>query len=102
MHVPIKTIFMKMEEELFKAKASDSREAIEARLLVIRSLCDIVLEAGEKRHDFTDIQDSASKEEISALELEKMMGIQKRKPTSLTSTRIVEEDGANGDSIFDF
>ncbi|WP_243293003.1 YwdI family protein [Bacillus sp. FJAT-47783] len=102
MNIPIKNIVLKMEQELMKLKESQSKEAIEARLLVIRSLCDVVLDQPEEQRDFTDIQEPQTKEDISSLELEKMMGIKKPKPAALSSARVIEEDGANGDSIFDF
>jgi len=102
LNIPIKNILSKIEQEAIKAKGSLSRDEVEARLLVIRSLCDVVLETKEEQNDFTEIQDTTKTEDFSSLELEKMMGIQKPKKPSLTSTRVVEEDGANGDSIFDF
>lgn len=102
MNIPIKNILTKMEQELMKAKESQSKEGIEARLLVIRSLCDVVLHQPAEQRDFTDIEEPQSKDDISALELEKMMGIEKKKSVTLSPTRVVEEDGANGDSIFDF
>lgn len=101
MNIPITNILSKIEKELEKAKGLQSKEELKARLLIIRSLCDVVLDEAEE-NDFTDIKGPVEKNEtFTPLELEKMMGIKKEEQPKVAS-RYLKEDDANGESIFDF
>jgi hypothetical protein len=100
LNIPVRNILLKIGEELEKAKMSQSREAIQSRLLVIRSLCDVVLEERKEETDFTDIQETVPQHSFTDLELEKMMGI--KKPQQKMVSNYLKEDDANGESIFDF
>lgn len=102
MNIPISNILSKIEQELNKAKVHHSKEELKARLLVIRSLCDVVLDHDEV-NDFTEIKEPSQKNEtFTPLELEKMMGIKKAKDKPKPISRYLEEEDANGESIFDF
>ncbi|WP_339193613.1 YwdI family protein [Aeribacillus sp. FSL W8-0870] len=101
MNIPVSSIIGKLEEELKKAKAAGTPHDLKARLLVIRSLCDVILDQQEENYDFSAIQEPKSESEITPLELEKMIGNANSKTLTMKERLLVEDD-ANGESIFDF
>ncbi|MCD7034740.1 YwdI family protein [Metabacillus sp. GX 13764] len=101
MEIPIQALLLKMEEELKKAKSAGEDKAVRDHLLIIRSLCDVAIDAGQSTREtiqYPQTQPSKSEQQVSSWELQKMMGSTK-KPGEQASK---DEDEANGDSIFDF
>lgn len=89
-----------MEEELVKAKQSGTDKEMRERLVVIRSLCEVILDEKSSSLSLT----SPIPSEMNQAELQKMMGslspVVKQQPT-ISATPYKEKD-ANGDSLLDF
>jgi Family of unknown function (DUF5327) len=97
-NIHVSKLLQKMEEELAKAKNSQSDKEIREKLVVIQSLCEVIL---DEKTSSLQIPSSPANE-INEAELQKMMGnLPIKKQPSITSTPYKEED-ANGDSLFDF
>jgi Family of unknown function (DUF5327) len=97
-NIHVSKLLQKMEEELLKAKASDSDKEMTEKLNVIKSLCEVIL---DEKPNSLNIASPAAKE-INPAELQKMMGNLpvKQQPTIISSP--LKENDANGDSLFDF
>lgn len=104
MNIPVSAMIVKMEEELRKAKGAESAHELKARILVVRSLCDVILDQEDKSADIKAEKGIGRGDEITPLELEKMMGIFPKKDDDRLQVkeRFLEEEDANGESIFDF
>jgi hypothetical protein len=88
-----------MEEELFKAKNSQTDKEMREKLVVIQSLCEVILD--EKQNSLNI--PSPTPNEINPAELKKMMGnIPTVVKSPATSSSPYKEKDANGDSLFDF
>jgi hypothetical protein len=88
-----------MEEELDKAKKSDTDKELREKLVVIKSMCEVIL---DEKSSSLNIP-SPTSNEINQAELQKMMGNMSTvvKQPTISSTPFKESD-ANGDSLFDF
>ncbi|MCM3162446.1 YwdI family protein [Metabacillus litoralis] len=100
MNIPISKLLSKMEAELMKAKNSSSSKEVREKVAVIQSLCEIILD--EKSEVQVQRLSSPSSSEINHLELQKMMGNMSTVVKNPTSEKLVKEEDANGDSLFDF
>ncbi|MFC4321841.1 YwdI family protein [Litchfieldia salsa] len=85
MNIPMNRILDKMSNELAKAKQEQSEVRIREHLIVMRTLCDLVLEEKQDLNERT-----YSNNELNLVE-KKMMSTPSR----------VDDDG-NGDSLLDF
>lgn len=92
MDIHISKLLAKMEKEIHQAMHSSSDSEVRERLLVVKSLCDLVLD--EKPGEAYDTRQPSSND-FDSLQLQKMMG-------SSALSKKKEEDDVNGDSIFDF
>ncbi|MGM7723550.1 YwdI family protein [Metabacillus sp. Hm71] len=102
MNIHVSKLLGKMEEELVKAKNSETDKELREKLVVIRSLCEIILEDDTSSSSLRI--PSPKPNEINPAELQKMMGnysTTANQQSGISSTRYKEED-ANGDSLFDF
>ena len=98
MNIHVSKLLLKMEDELAKAKQSDSDKEIRERLIVIQSLCEVILDEKKNTLHIPSPQPS----QINPTELQKMMGnLAAPKPQQQTANHY-QEDDANGDSLFDF
>ncbi|MBS2970918.1 YwdI family protein [Metabacillus sp. KIGAM252] len=101
MDISIHQLLNKMETELREARISDSDQAIREKLLVIKSLCDVVLDQEPAR--YPEKPKTVSESGVSEYELQKMMGISKPpSQKSLGTGERLKDEGANGSSLFDF
>ncbi|GER74014.1 YwdI family protein [Weizmannia acidilactici] len=82
MAITTKTLLAKIEQELAKAKQGESTKKIREHVYAIKALCEILLESGE--------EEKAISSSVSMPQ------------TALKTEPLKMEDGANGDSIFDF
>ncbi|MFE3574236.1 YwdI family protein [Lysinibacillus sp. NPDC059133] len=87
--IPYQAVIQQLEKQLSGVKNAGNEQQIREALTAIRALCDVVLDAS----------DGISKAQSKHLP---QMLVSEPKQTSLYTAKIEEEDGANGDSIFDF
>jgi hypothetical protein len=93
MDIHISKLLAKMEKEIHGAMHGSSDSEVRERLLAVKTLCDLVLEEqAEERYETKQ----PSPNQVDSLQLQKMMG------ASNFNNKKKEEDGVNGDSIFDF
>lgn len=92
MDIHISKLLAKMEKEIHQAMHGSSDSEVRERLLVVKSLCDLVL---DEQPGETNVRKQPSSNDFDSLQLQKMMGL-----SALTKKK--KEDDVNGDSIFDF
>ncbi|MBO8175911.1 MAG: YwdI family protein [Bacillus sp. (in: Bacteria)] len=93
MNVSYATLLRKMEQELHQAKQSGQLQSIRQHVQAIKALCELVLEEQEEAQAAM-IETAQSKvKTISSTTIQ---------PPSLSSQVLTTDDGANGESIFDF
>lgn len=104
MNIHVSKILSKMQDEIEKAKTSTSEHQIKEHILIIQSLCDLIVDHKTQAQSVQSSSQivSPTSSQINPAELQKMMGniptVSKQKPESSP----YKEEGANGDSLFDF
>jgi hypothetical protein len=93
MNIPVNRLLDKMEEELTEAKRVSSDAKIRERAYAIKSLCELILEESSFTTN-TEVSKGVSApppfvQPIKVVEIPKQ-------------NRMKTEDGANGESLFDF
>ncbi len=96
MNISHHSILKKLEDELVKAKSAEKSSTIREHIHSMKALCELLLEV--QQGDF---------QTPSAPQPSKMMMPQHQQPVaqpqlSVKEERLETEDGANGDSLFDF
>ncbi|RFB17197.1 hypothetical protein DZB84_08990 [Bacillus sp. HNG] len=95
MNISVGKILDKMHQELQMAKSEASEQKVRERLMAIRTLCDLVLDeapAEVRRVETVPVQPMPKV----------VQPIQTMQPTTIQNATKLEEDDANGDSLFDF
>ncbi|MDR4890298.1 YwdI family protein [Fredinandcohnia sp. QZ13] len=95
MNISVGKILDKMQQELQMAKSEASEQKVRERLMAIRTLCDLVLDeapAEVRRVETVPVQPMPKV----------VQPIQTMQPTTIQNSTKLEEDDANGDSLFDF
>ncbi|MEH7379474.1 YwdI family protein [Bacillus sp. JJ1533] len=95
MNISLGKILDKMQQELQSAKSEASEQKVRERLMAIRTLCDLVLDEAP-----TEVRRVESMP-VQPLP-QSVQPIQTMQPTTIQNTAKLEEDDANGDSLFDF
>lgn len=83
-------IFLEIEQQLARAKQATTEAQAREALAAIQALCNVTLQA--TRSTAQPLTTMATTQPLTAM----------AQPQSLTATKFVEDDGANGDSLFDF
>lgn len=105
MNISYHTILKKMEEKLIEAKATNSNTQVREQVQAIKTLCEVILmeegaaEASYQPAAQTQVQSRPIQYQAQPTVIST--------PTPSTSPtlgekRLETEDGANGDSLFDF
>ncbi|MEH7222257.1 YwdI family protein [Bacillus sp. JJ1566] len=92
MNISVGKILDKMQQELQSAKSEASEQKVRERLMAIRTLCDLVLD--EAPVDVRRIEVVPVPQVVQP--------IPTMQPTTIQNTAKLEEEDANGDSLFDF
>ncbi|RYG71792.1 hypothetical protein EU245_12940 [Lentibacillus lipolyticus] len=88
------TIMQKIQKELTQAKQLSADEtAMKKHIANIHLLCELLLEEASA---------PAASSEFTAAEIKAMTGKNPSSKPLDTAGKLMEQDGANGDSIFDF
>ncbi|RDU37434.1 hypothetical protein DRW41_06195 [Neobacillus piezotolerans] len=90
MNIHIKTLLAKMEEELVRAKAAEKEDELREKLYSIKTLCEVVL------------ADSTKPVQVERRPLTERPFQAARFQAQDQGKKLVLDDDANGDSIFDF
>jgi hypothetical protein len=95
-NISLNKILDKMQQELLRAKSEESEQKVRERLMAIRTLCDLVLDEAP-----------AEGKRVEAVPVQPVRQVVQSIPTMPQTTTIqnttkLEEDDANGDSLFDF
>ncbi|KSU60560.1 hypothetical protein AS034_17160 [[Bacillus] enclensis] len=99
MNIPHQSIIKQMERELAKAKSAEKSQQIREHINSIKVLCEVLLEENSQAGSFTaPIQPQQTVPYISAQQQQP-----ERRPVQIQKEEPMEtDDGANGDSLFDF
>ncbi|WP_100009828.1 YwdI family protein [Lentibacillus sediminis] len=100
MAVANETIIQKMMDELQQAKEKQGDSGnMTKHIEHVRLLCDLLLKETEEEK----VSVPASSQEITQEEMKAMLGKQAEQVKPATSKRtVIDHDGANGESLFDF
>jgi sensor domain CHASE-containing protein len=91
--ISMKKLLQKMEEEILNAKQSSSETRIRERIQAIKTLCELILDEPEaKQHQFS------SKTTVPTA----TVSVDNPKRVIHNHERLQTDDGANGESLFDF
>lgn len=95
MNIPHQTLIKKIEHELGKAKSAEKSQQIREHVYSIKALCEVLLE----ENNGTAVQQTYSQPQPTYFQepqqVQKPVTIQKEEP-------LETDDGANGNSLFDF
>ncbi|MGP4072379.1 DUF5327 family protein [Piscibacillus sp. B03] len=102
MTVSYHAIIRQLKKELDQLDDQTSHEQVIAKMHAVKSLADVVINSYE---DISEKPEPAkvmtADQSVKMTDAEaKMMGIQKSKPSN--NNRFLDDDDANGESIFDF
>ncbi|AIM16466.1 MULTISPECIES: YwdI family protein [Neobacillus] len=101
MNISVQKLLMKMEEELQQARTSQKTESLRERIHSIKILCELILDEKQVGNEFLETvsqpvrQQSMDQAAIS-------QPIFQQQPSISQSKKLDMDDGANGDSLFDF
>ncbi|MBS4177997.1 YwdI family protein [Lederbergia citrea] len=96
MSISYETLINKMEIELNKARQAKGAQQLRGHMYALKALAEVVLEEGQSEYKI--IEPFVDKHQVTSNER-----IQQVSPVSTVSTEPLKtEDGANGDSLFDF
>lgn len=98
MSISYQAIFERMKKELNDINEETKQDEIIAKMYVVKSLADMVIESASSNHIEAKAEKVKISEEISEEEA-KAMGISK---FTKNKRSLLDDDDANGDSIFDF
>lgn len=87
--ISYEAVMQQLEKQLASANNATNEQQIREALTAIRALCDVVL----------DLPTNNTNMQLKHLP---QMLVTEQKPSTLNATKIQHDDGANGDSIFDF
>jgi len=87
--ISYEAVIQQVEKQLASAKNANNEQQIREALTAIRALCDVVL----------DLPTATSHVQVN--HLPQMLSTEQM-PSTINTTKIQHNDGANGDSIFDF
>ena len=97
MNIPHHSLIKKMEHELGKAKSAEKSQQIREHVYSIKALCEVLLEENNQVQVGTDSFQSPKQP------LPYIQESQPQRPVTIPKEEPLEtEDGANGDSLFDF
>ena len=89
MNISYNTLLEKLENEIRKAKAANGEQELKGHLYAVKALAELALEVEQKEFSGISTQERAIPEKIQTI--------------SVANTEPLKtDDGANGDSLFDF
>lgn len=91
--ISFQTLLQEIEKHTHHAKNIVDEQQIRDRIIAIRTLCEVAL--AEQHSDITMTKHTFQ-------EINKVQSLPSNTTMSISSERLKEEDGANGNSIFDF
>ncbi|MGR3766198.1 YwdI family protein [Rossellomorea sp. NS-SX7] len=98
MNIPHQSVIKRMEQELAKAKSAEKSQQIREHINSIKVLCEVLLEENSQGGSFTaPVQSQQTVPYVPEQQqpVQRPVSIQKEEP-------LETDDGANGDSLFDF
>ncbi len=98
MNIPHQSVMKRMEQELAKAKSAEKSQQIREHINSIKVLCEVLLEENNQGGSFTaPVQPQQTVPYIPQQQqpVQRPVQVQKEEP-------LETDDGANGDSLFDF
>jgi Family of unknown function (DUF5327) len=98
MNIPHQSVIKRIEQELGKAKSAEKSQQIREHINSIKVLCEVLLEENNQGGSFTapvQSQQAAPFVPQQQQPVQRQVSIPKEEP-------LETDDGANGDSLFDF
>ena len=91
-------ILSAIEKHLVKAKTAKTNSEMREQLVAMKALCDVLLMNDDETSSKNNVQHAQNVQHVQS-----MQPIQSMPSQSVSTTnKLQEDDGANGDSIFDF
>ncbi len=98
MTISHETLFDKMEEELKQAREKTHLHEKQKHIYSLKVMCEVILEEADDKHLINRLMNDQPK----SIQHRSPLGEQQSLEGFNQSSRLETEDGANGDSIFDF
>ena len=101
MSISYPALLKKLEQELLSAKAADGTSKMREHVYSMKTLCELILENGEA---YVENAPAASARKIqNQMPMQMPLGQEPIRNVQIEQSKpLSTEDGANGDSIFDF
>lgn len=93
--ISVQTLLQQIERHTQLAKSTDNDQEIREQLIAIRTICELAL--AEQSSNI-----SVTKQHIQQQNLTQTVQLSNTTQVSLSSSPLKEDDGANGNSLFDF
>lgn len=94
MEISYQTILRKMEEKLAEAKRQESEARVREQIQAIKTLCEVILDNTK--------EDSFAAAAVRSEPVTNIYSAPSSTAVSFGEKKLETDDGANGDSIFDF
>ena len=91
-------ILSAIEKHLVKAKTAKTNSEMREQLVAMKALCDVLLMNDAEISSTSYVQHTQNVQHVQTIQPIQSMPSQPVSPTN----KLQEDDGANGDSIFDF
>lgn len=99
MNISVQTLLAKMEDELKQAKSSSKEENLREKIYSIKILCELILEQGNgNRNQAFSAPAPQSFSQQPVFPQQQTFA----QPLTVNQPKKLDEDQANGDSLFDF
>jgi hypothetical protein len=98
MNISHVSLINKMEQELSKAKKAERAQNIREHLHSIKAMCEVMLENGGQQSGSAVFTNEVNQPQMAA-----PLGNQQSQTVKMTEeSKLETDDGANGDSLFEF
>lgn len=102
MNISVQKLLAKMEDELQQAKSSQKEESLREKIYSIKILCELILEEQQAKRENAAVNiQPAREQQVHSQHVYQSPFIQQQAPVPQPK-KLKLDDGANGDSLFDF
>lgn len=98
MNITHQSILRKIEQELAKAKQAEKSQNIREHIHSMKALCELLLEEGKQGEVSAQSLPPQPQRQVNVMPQQSLT----QSSLSLKEERLETDDGANGDSLFDF
>jgi len=98
MDISHKLILNKIDEKVKAAKAASSTTQLREHVIAVKTLCELLLDSPESDRNVGGFEGKTN----NPIPLNAPSSVEKKQVLTFSEKKLETDDGANGDSIFDF